>query len=630
MRKKQKRKFSWFKMWSYYLLASFMKDYGKIPDDIGDRILVSNNLFITRRYMSSMITIYEYGEATPKNLMAELVKAIRDKGNTSILDFGIRTSKFRYDPKDSGLDARMATWEAGLDDSVQITQQIKKRYARLLYTAQEAKNGTQLYECNVYLVIRNKDIKELVQAEKIVMSKLYSYGCVFNQCTSMLKQDLMNYLISSRVPIPKKSVKTCMMSKDTISESLPCTGAPNDSKGCYLGVNIENSTNYYIDFDTIKGARNIYALAPAGGGKTALAMSMLQSAYENGSDCIVVDIKGNEYTEFCRVTNGITISLRQSSIEYINSWIMHKEDLISIDKKESYFNARFALSIQQFVILSGLTDVEDKRIFEALITRFHTTFYNSLGVIADNPNSWKATEDLTPFKVYKEFKDWAFNYNGEGKNVLKSAIITLEQYFIRDNAKAYIFTKDFNYTEIYRHNVIVFDFGMLQESSNIERDDNIYRLKLLYMTKLNGVKVTASYSAGKRTFKILEESQIVSDDVMQIYAQEITLRRSQNQDTLLLGNSLKALEGNTQYSRSIIENIRCLLLGELTSDARKKVMDIFDIHELEPMLLKPGSDLKYKYSFALINKMQDKRLYPIIKVVNPNSSIITPTKEDVV
>ena len=68
-------------------------------------------------------------------------------------------------------------------------------------------------------------------------------------------------------------------------------------------------------------------------------------------------------------------------------------------------------------------------------------------------------------------------------------------------------------------------------------------------------------------------------------------------------------------SKPIIENTTGLLVGELGLEARNKVMDEFGIRRLEKFIKIPGSKPEYKNSFFFLNNMEDKTIYPIIKVV---------------
>ena len=61
------------------------------------------------------------------------------------------------------------------------------------------------------------------------------------------------------------------------------------------------------------------------------------------------------------------------------------------------------------------------------------------------------------------------------------------------------------------------------------------------------------------TLAVLEESQVVDDWLTKAYARDITLRRSMNQVTALLGNSVAALAANP-LSRPIVENTQTYTL----------------------------------------------------------------------
>jgi hypothetical protein len=64
-----------------------MKDRGQIPDNIGSRILITNNLYITKLFLTTIVQIVELGQNTPITLMEVLVDELRKRGNKAILDF---------------------------------------------------------------------------------------------------------------------------------------------------------------------------------------------------------------------------------------------------------------------------------------------------------------------------------------------------------------------------------------------------------------------------------------------------------------------------------------------------------------------------------------------------------------
>ena len=64
--KPKKERFIWVKMWINYLVSLTMKDRGKIPDNIGDRILITSNLYITKLYMTTIFQIWNYTKQAEK------------------------------------------------------------------------------------------------------------------------------------------------------------------------------------------------------------------------------------------------------------------------------------------------------------------------------------------------------------------------------------------------------------------------------------------------------------------------------------------------------------------------------------------------------------------------------------
>ena len=639
-RKAPEQRFKVLKMWITYLTSLTTKDRGKIPDNIGNRILICNNIYITKLYINSIIYVEELGKYSPQTFVMVANERLRRKGCKAILDMVIKNGKYIYDPKKLSMQSRKSAWEKNVDlaDDPNATKSQKiigERSGRLLYTMALAESGVNLKKSRIYLTIRAKDIFTLNAAEKIIYGFLRETESPHIPVFGNIKPTLELISLIGNVNTGLECHAPCMTSNRVLAELAPNSGSYNDKTGLYVGQNIENGSPYYLDVSTITGARNMYVVAPSGEGKGVLALNMAQSAFEQGSAVCCMDIKGNEYVTFIRATGGYIVSLRPTSIEYINSWVMHKEDTTQ-ENAETYFKSRINFSKQQMIILSGITDPALITEFNELLEEFHDALYVSIGAVPSNMNSWDITETLTPYEVFKKFETYLTPSKMAEYNLNKITIGILRMYMSESGSKSYIFRQEFDYAKILRAPTLSFDFGILSSSNKADVDKDLFRLKFLYMNELNGDFVTRKYAEGKRTFKILEECQVVSDDIMKMYVEEYTLRRSQNQDTLLIGNSVQAITNN-EFARPIVENTRGLFIGKLTQDARDEVIKQFGIKHLETLMMKPGSSPKYKNSFLFVNMMQDKTLYPIIKVVmNPSLEeeygkkkykILVPVKE---
>lgn len=625
----KKEHFKVWKMWISYLLSLTMKDRGKIPDNIGNRILITNNLVITKLYMTEMIMLYELGDNTPCTLLQVINEELRKRGNQCVVDLTLKNKKYNYDPKNSGLASRVSAW-SNVVDSPEQSKNSKKRAARCLYTVKRAEQGDQLKYTRAYLYLRAKDIRTLTSGEKIVFDLLGTMGCVYNPIYSNIKEHLAYACMIGGKAAELKDLTPMMTNNATLADICPNTGSFNDRDGDYVGINVLNGSEFFVNFPSITEARNMYVCAPSGVGKTVLALNLAQSKFENGQAVCLMDIKGNEFNNFIKATGGYIVSLRPESIEFINSWVMHKED-VDASTAESYFRSRVQFSKQQMIILSGLKDREMIVEFEQLLDEFHDALYTSVGVRADNVNSWKFTEQFNPYIVFDYFINYLTPQKMAQYNLNKTVIGTLRMYMSSGGSKSYIFKQEFDYASILNAPTLSFDFGLLSGGTKSDVDEDLFRLKFLYMSKLNGDFVQRKYASGIRTFKVLEESQIVSDSVLEMYVQEWTLRRSQQQDTMLLGNSVQALESN-KIAKPIIENTRALFIGELTKEAREIVLKEFGIQHLEEYVKLPGSNSTYKNSFFMVNMMQPKVLYPLIKVILPDQKkrrykVFVPTKE---
>lgn len=611
-----------------YFASQFMKDTGKIPDNIGNNMLITNNMYITKLYMSSIIQIKELGAGSVITLIGEVNRQLRSKGNKCILDVSIKNEKYRYEPNNSGLTSRIRAWEKTLD-MPWASKKSRERAARCLYTVKQAASGKQLKQSRIFLTLRAKDIDQLNAGEKIVYTILDSMGSQVEAVYGSLKDRLDYISIVGGRAVDINKVASVMTSNQVLADMTPNVGAYNDRVGIQMGVNIWNGSPYVIDFSRITVARNLYIVAPSGVGKTVLAMNIAQSGYENGCAICMMDIKGNEYSSFIQATGGYTVSLRPTSTEYINSWIMRKEDT-SFENAEMYFKARVQFSKQQIIILSGITDKEKLIELEELLDEFHHALYVYLGVSPSNPKSWSKTLDLSPYEVYDRFVSYCTPQKRQQYNISNNLLGTLKMYMSRSGSKSYVFTREFDYASILNANTASFDFGILASNNVSDVDMDLFKLKFLYMRKLNSEFITRKYSLGIETIKILEESQVVDDSLMKMYVEEYTLRRSQRQHTILIGNSVQALMDN-ELAKPLIENTTGLLVGDLTDEARNLVLKSFHIEYLRDKLDLIGSRPEYKNTFLFFNKMQDRQLFPLLKVVlDPEADkpkVLIPVKE---
>jgi hypothetical protein len=622
----KKERFLTLRMWLSYFVSLTTRDRGTIPENIGNNILITNNMYVTKNFLSSMIQVIELSLDTPITLLGEMIMhEFRKEGCSAIADFTVKNKRKDINLADSGLKSRIKMWENS-DKNSFLLQKDKKRAVRLLYTVDQIQEGQEIMESRIFLTIRAKTGTELAKAERLTYRYLAKIGCIFKPINTSLN-DCLQYvsLLSDHKGKNVKSMHAVINSNKTLSQLLPNTHSPGSSEGVFLGTNIINNMPFRVNLKKIEMGRNIYVLNNTGGGKTALILNMCSSALEENFNVCMMDIKGNEYGGLVDSVGGATISLRESSEEYINSFVMLKEEATN-DTAERYFKSRLNFSKLQMVILSGVKDEDKTMQLEGFIDEFLNYLYTAIGVRADNRNTWHLTLNLTPYTVYDRIDKFL---NQEIKNkyrdVINYIITNLRMFFSRTGSKSYIFTKELQYNDLLDRRAIRFDFGILAGSSY---DATIFRLKFEYMSRINGEYITRNYDSGIDTLKVLEESQAVSEDVIESYAREYTLRRAQRQTTVLIGNSVDALVSNPK-AMPLIETTTALLLGKLSKSTADLVIKHFDIGNKEGMIRHMSKNNQYMRHYLFINNMEPKALSPIIKVqYDPEVKykLLTPSK----
>lgn len=622
-------KFLVAKMWLAYLVSLTTRDRGAIPENIGNSILITNNIYITKKFLSSVVQLVELSLDTPVTFLGEMIMyQLRKENCTALVDFTIKNSRKDINFNDAGLKSRIKMWESS-EENRYLPENDKKRAIRCLYTLDEARRGQHLMESRIFLTIRASNGTELSNAEKIVYKYLAEVGCVFRPVSTSLNEYLRYVLLlSNKRSKNVKTMSSIINSSKTLSQLLPNTHSPGKQRGIFCGTNTVNGTPFRLDLKNLTMARNMYVITNSGGGKTALALNMVASALEEGYHACVMDIKGNEFNAVIGSVGGATISLRENSDEYINTFPMVKDEVVNDANSDRYFKDRFNFSKKQMLILSGVKDDTKFVLLEGFIDEFLNYLYISLGVLSDNRNTWVNTLNLTPYIVY----DYLLDYLNEPIRIKYAEVMiyittNLRMYYSRTGSKSYIFTKELKYKELLDLRGIRFDFGIIKGSIY---DATIFKLKFMYMSHINGEYVSRNFDKNIRTFKILEESQAVSEDVMESYAQEYTLRRAQMQDTLLLGNSVSALIKNPK-SESLIETTTALFIGKLNKTTADLVMKHFDVDNKEGIIRYMSKHNQFQQHFLLVNNMEPKALSPIIKVQydkNVKYKILTPSKSE--
>ena len=613
--KVKKEKFLRWRMWFSTILSKFFMDRGTIPDNIGNNVLVTNNIYTTKNHLTALILVLEMSEVTPLCWTSDLVKQVKDQAEGVVLDITMKAQHYYPDITPSGISSREKSWRNTLDNP-QMPEEYVRRSARCLYSLDVARSGVDLFKYRVYIKVRARDGARLRKGIQATQIYLNSIGAKYKRIQSNLDEHLAYVtLMSDKKPEHLKDVAPIIFSMQTLAESLPSIQGANDETGVLMGYDNESGFPYFIDFKSTANAKNIMIEAGSGWGKTFMASYWLYPFYANGFNLAIMDIKGNEFSSITKALNGITLSMRNTSTYYINTFKWSIDEVMDGDTL-TYANERFRRSKERMLLMCDLEGAEESQA-EALLEEFLKYVYLRVGASVNNPNTWSRTNDLNPYVIFDMFDSYLsneikFKYGAVSTKMLER----LRIYMSRNGSKAHIHRDALEYRSVLDTGCLTFDFGIL-ESSTASADKVMFRLHVLDMTAINDEYVSHKKRNKQWTVKLLEESQIVDDWLTKVYTREITLRRSQNQVTVLLGNSIAALASNP-LSRPMLENINIFCLGSLNKSSRKYLIEEFGLKAGEVDILEEiQTNSAMARRFLLVNRMEAESTTAVLEAKVP-------------
>lgn len=614
-KEKKKDRFIRTRMWFSTLISALYNDRGVIPPNIGNNILVGNNMYITKNNLSMCIIIREFSDDTEVAFISNAMRAVKDSISDIIIDFKIKNVRAFIDTSASGMKSRISTWESTLDNPF-MPDAMARRAARCLYTVKVIQTGEKIYRSRAYIIIRAKTGTKLNAGIKQMCDYLNSYGISYRVVKNNMKLHL-DYIsmICDNSPKQVKDFPAVVMSNQTIAEVLPMIQGFNDYTGTLMGIDMESLVPYYINFRLSSNAKNVYVAARSGFGKTFLVLNWIIDMYADSYNMCIMDIKGTEFTEFTKACGGKILSMRTESTYYINTFRWLVEEVKNNDYL-IYASTRMNLSKEIMMIICDFNQQETSRA-EALLEEFLRSAYLELGVLEDNPNTWKRTENLTPYTIYDMFSRYlSVDILSKYSDVAEKMRERLRIYMSSSGSRSYIFRDAFSYQEILESKVLTFDFGLLETSG--QQDYVLFKLRVMFMELLNDEFVAYKKSKGEWTVKILEESQVVKNYIMDIYVKEMTLGRARNQINVMLGNSVSALADNP-VARAAIENINIMVLGVLNKSSKDYIVKEFNLQESDADKLDLITDNPdFENTFLFINKMEKNSTTGMIKAFVPD------------
>lgn len=610
----KKERFITLRMWFSTIISKFFMDRGSIPDNIGNNILITNNVYTTKNHITAIIFVYEMSEATPICWTSDLMREVKDQTEGVVIDITMKGQRYYPDMTPQSINSREKSWRATLDNEY-MPEEYVRRSARCLYSLDVARTGVNLYKFRVYIKVRAVDGAKLRKGIQAVSGYLSRIGARYKRIQSNIEETIAYVtMMSDKRPEHLKDVAPVVFSMQTLAESMPSIQGANDPKGVLMGYDNESGFPYFIDFKATANAKNIMIEALSGWGKTFMAAYWLYPFFANGFNLAIMDIKGNEFSAITQALHGVTLSMRNSSTKYINTFRWNVKECFDGDYS-TYAHERFRVSKEKMLMMADLNEKEESQA-EALLEEFLQYVYKSIGASQTNTNTWSRTEQLNPYVIFDLLERYiSLEIKAKYGEVSTKVLERLRIYMCRTGSKSHVFRDAYDYYDVLDSPCLTFDFGILESSTN--QDRVLFHLHVTDMTTINDEYVSYKKRKGEWTVKLLEESQIVDDWLTRVYTREMTLRRAQNQVTVLLGNSVAALAANP-LSKPMVENINILCLGSLNKSSRRFLLEEFGLKEAETEILEDiQTNSAMARKFLLVNRMEAESTTAVLEARVP-------------
>ena len=618
------------RMWLNTILNLFRPNMWTIPPDIGDRIYLGENRYITKDYMSAMLYIEAYSLNTPVALTSKLLENVKHIVPEVLLDFTFKLVPFKYNPYSSTNKNLANSWQEKLEEGTLTFNE-----AWYLSSYEVLRSGRSVYRVKTFITVRAKNNDLIAQAINVLKSELNEYNIDVLQ----IKSDLDKYLRYSAPHMytrgkEYKDIPDDLFTAASITELLPVTPGANDEFGTFMGISTVNESPYFTNFRQNSGAKNIMVIGPSGEGKTFLVLNWLIDMYYDNYCISITDIKGNEFTGFVKAHGGIIISYKSGSTGYVNTFALDSDDIPKGINSDTYFREMLKLSKIQLKIIVSDSSFSNDTLVDALFEDFLRNLYACLGVSPTNAKTWGRSKQLDAYTVYSYFIKYI---SPEIRNtyaaIIDKVIVNLRTYMSKDGTNSDIFKEALSIKEILKNKMICFDYGLQDGVHSI--DPVSLHLKYFYAQVINARFVSNNYKNHLYTVRVMEEGQIVDNFTLSEYAKEFSLKRALNQVNIMLCNSIASFENNVT-AKIILDNVNMWCLGRLNSDDREKLAINHNLEKFKDEMLEIINNPDLDHTFLFINKLTRKTTSTMLKTYVPqqvvNSKIFkivdTVTKEE--
>lgn len=357
--------------------------------------------------------------------------------------------------------------------------------------------------------------------------------------------------------------------------------------GTYFGTDIYSG---FPVFKRVKqgaeDAENWLITAETGGGKSFAVKFIVLELLAQGFNGTIMDIEGREYSFigefFGQSCNVQVVNMAEGSGKYFDPVeIAPPSGVPEIDADAKTMSMNFTLAT--FKVLLGVSYQRDEWL-DTIIDDAVGLTYTRAG-ITDDPNTWRKSQNLSMFDVYKTLKTLVgYRKNVEYDNSVIKALAIMSRYFTEGGTRANMFRNRVRISDVAAADLVICSFGM-EGKAESSVDPIQLALMQLGAAQFSHQRSIFSKARGKFNFKLWEEFQRWgkfpgSEKTIGV---AVTGGRKLGDVNIIVTNFVKDILNDDRFG--ILSNITSFMVGAIAdSGTRKAVCTALSVPQMIPSL----------------------------------------------
>lgn len=607
----QSKRIAWWHLWVRIFANSQSRGHStSYPERRYNIYSTGNSLLSGKNNITVMYSLDAYPAKLPIGYVGQIREAVKSNTRVSFI------SEFNptvIDWNDPRMIARLRNYKtmdedlsgADIDEynyrqNIAATDTNYLRKQSILYLSEsDVKRQRQLFRYRRVMLVSGQRGPAFDEDLRLIENRCAALGLQMNRVSRNIKGALttMSPLSKQFSPRVYKDMGNNVIPDEMIARFSDYLQGKIGTSGIYMGTDIDSGDPVLKVFKkSDEDPENILCLAETGWGKSFFIKTILIQLFSKARTIgTIMDIEGFEYLPIAQFmanrSSVVQLNMGEGRGAYFDPVEIVYNEGSSLDEAADSFSDTTSFTTSLFNTLLG--DMGNHSWASTIVSEAVAGLYTSLGITADDPQTWIKSKGLTIFDVYRRIREEQVrvakkveeDYRSEDEDYLKTLTLIrgkLSQYFEPDGARRYVFSHRVTLDDIQKAKLVVCSFGMASKTP--EQVDPV-QMGLVQISAANISRIRSLYAKSQGLFnvKVWEELQRWKSfpGSASILTTSVTGGRKLGDISFILSNDPTMFMGNND-TMGLFNNITSFMIGNINdAETRKEIVRRLNV---EPLL----------------------------------------------